>query len=58
MEDCMNLQPMFFKDCPNCNMSTVWTALEQVNELEQRVECDECQTTEIMPRVAEDLVNG
>ncbi len=54
----MYLQPMFFKDCPNCATSTVWTALEQINELEQRVECDNCQTTEIMPRVVEDLVNG
>ena len=54
----MQLQPMFFKDCVCCGTSTVWTALEQVNETEQRVECDNCQTTEIMPRVAEDLVNG
>lgn len=54
----MKLQPMFFKECPNCMRSTVWISLEQVNELEQRVECDECQTTEIMPRVAEDLAYG
>lgn len=55
----MNLQPMFFKDCPHCATSTVWTALECINETEQRVECDSCQTTEIMPVVVqEDLING
>ena len=55
----MDIQPMFFKDCSNCATSTVWTTLRKHDEHRSIVECDQCETQEIVPTtIHEDALDG